>query len=68
MPLIPSTLEQLQGARYFTKLDLRGAYNLVSIQERDEWKTTTSSHYKYQVMPYGLANAPLDFQVFVSVS
>lgn len=31
--------EILQGATIFTKLDLRNAYNLVRIQEGDEWKT-----------------------------
>ena len=29
LPLISTLLEHLSGAKYFTKLDLRGAYNLV---------------------------------------
>ena len=54
LPLVPSALEQLCGARYFTKLDLRSAYNLVRIREGDEWKTafsTTTGHYEYLVLP-----------------
>ena len=69
LPLVPSALEQLRGARYFTKLDLRSAYNLVRIREGDEWKTafsTTTGHYEYLVLPYGLANAPSVFQSFVN--
>ena len=68
LPLVPSALEQLRGARCFTKLDLRSAYNLVRIREGDEWKTafsTTTGHYEYLVLPYGLANAPSVFQSFV---
>ncbi len=31
LPLVPAALEQLREARYFTKLDLRSAYNLIRI-------------------------------------
>jgi hypothetical protein len=36
LPLIPKILERLQGAKYFTIIDLRGAYNLIRIREGDE--------------------------------
>ncbi|KAK3515157.1 hypothetical protein QTP70_008182 [Hemibagrus guttatus] len=70
LPLVPAALEQLRGARVFTKLDLRSAYNLVCIREGDEWKTafhTTSGHYEYCVMPFGLTNAPAVFQALINV-
>lgn len=47
LPLVPTPLEQLRQAEYFTKLDLRCAYNLIRIREEDEWKTafsTTTGH------------------------
>ncbi|KAK3553025.1 hypothetical protein QTP86_031215 [Hemibagrus guttatus] len=36
LPLVPAALEQLRGARIFTKLDLRSAYNLVRIHKGDD--------------------------------
>ncbi|GAA6081737.1 RNA-directed DNA polymerase homolog, partial [Tachysurus ichikawai] len=36
LPIVPSALEQLLKARYFTKLDLRNAYNLIRVREGDE--------------------------------
>ncbi len=66
LPLVPAALEQLGRARYFTKLDLRSAYNLIRIREGDEWKTafsTTSGHYEYRVMPFGLSNSPFSIPV-----
>jgi hypothetical protein len=38
LPLIQETLNMLAQARIFTKLDVRGAYNLVRIKEGDEHK------------------------------
>ncbi|KAK3526835.1 hypothetical protein QTP86_000696 [Hemibagrus guttatus] len=34
LPLVPAALEQLRGARIFTKLDLRSAYNLARVFAR----------------------------------
>jgi hypothetical protein len=65
LPLISSLLERINGARFFTKIDLRGAYNLVRIRPGDEWKTafrTRYGHFEYTVMPFGLTNAPAVFQ------
>jgi len=68
LPLIPELLDRLQGARVFSKIDLRNAYNLVRVATEDEWKTAFScryGHYQYRVMPFGLTNAPATFQQFI---
>jgi hypothetical protein len=69
LPLIQETLMRLQKARWYTKLDLRGAYNLLRIAEGEEWKTafrTRYGHFEYLVMPFGLTNAPASFQHFIN--
>lgn len=69
LPLVPAFLEELRGARIFSKLDLCSAYNFVRIREGDEWKMafiTPFGHYEYLVMPYGLANSPSVFQRFMN--
>jgi hypothetical protein len=69
LPLISETLDRLRTAKYFTKLDLKGAYNLVRVASGDEWKTafrTRYGHFEYTVMPFGLTNAPATFQAFLN--
>ena len=64
LPLIPELLDRLYVSRVFSKLDLRGAYNLVSIKSGDEWKPafrTRYGHFEYKVMPFGPTNAPTVF-------
>ena len=69
LPCIEETLNQIRGAKYFTQLDLRSAYNLIRIKEGDEWKTafrTQYGLYKFLVRPFGLTNAPATCQRFVN--
>ena len=69
LPLISETLDRLRSAKVFTKLDLKGAYNLIRIAEGDEWKTafrTRYGHFEFLVMPFGLCNAPATFQAFLN--
>jgi hypothetical protein len=65
LPLIQENLDRLKHAKYFTKIDLRGAYNLIRIAAGEEWKTAFRTRYglfEYLVMPFGLTNAPASFQ------
>ena len=69
LPLIGEFLNQLARAKKFTQLDLTNAYHRMRICEGNKWKTafrTRYSHFKYQVMPFGLSNAPATFQGYVN--
>ena len=45
LPLIPTVLDRLRIGRIFSKIFLRGAYNLVHFKPGGEWKTTFRIHY-----------------------
>jgi hypothetical protein len=69
LPLMQDTLMNLSWAKWFTKLDIRGAYNLICMAEGEEWKTTFHTQYglfKSLVMPFGLTNALATFQNFIN--
>jgi hypothetical protein len=69
LPLVRETLMRLSKATYFTKLDVRGAYNLIRMADGEEWKTAFRTRYglfESLVMPFGLTNAPADFQRFIN--
>ena len=69
LPLISELQDQFQGAQWFTKFDILGAFNQIRIKEGDEWKTafwTRSGLYEYLVMPFRLTNMPATFQAFIN--
>jgi len=67
--LMTELRETVAGATIFTKLDIKDGYQLIRIKKGDNGKTalhTRSGHYEYKVMPFGLVNALVTFQVMMN--
>ena len=67
--MISELQDRVQGAQWFTKIDIKNAYHRIRMAEGEEWKTafqTRYGHYEYTVMPFGLTNVPASLQSLIN--
>lgn len=71
MPIVEEQLAKLAGNEYFTTLDMTSGYYQIPLNNESKKFTafmTPDGLFEYNVMPFGLVNAPMVFQeVIVNV-
>ena len=63
LPHIDDLFDQLKGSEVFSTLDARQGYWQIRVAENSCEKqfVTNDGLYEFQVMPFGLCNAPVTF-------
>ena len=64
LPRIDDLLDQLRGAKYFSKIELKSGYHQMKIRESDIPKiafVTRYGQFEFTVVSFGLKNAPAYF-------
>ena len=70
LPDIDELFIQLEGATYFSRLDLKSAFNQLELEEASRPLTTFITHdelFRYKRVCFGLASAPSCFQRMMSL-
>ena len=70
LPKIDEMYGRLKGAKYFTTLDLQSGYYHIGLSESSKAKTAfiiPFGKYQFEVVPFGLAQAPVYFQQLISM-
>jgi hypothetical protein len=68
-PRIDDLFDQMKGATVFSRIDMRSRYHQLQIKEDDVPKITFRmrfGHYDFNVLPFGMTNAPGVFMSFMN--
>ncbi|UYV81400.1 hypothetical protein LAZ67_20001079 [Cordylochernes scorpioides] len=66
---IDDILDCLQGAKFYSSMDLQSGYWQIDVEESAREKTafiTPDGLYEFKVMPFGLCNAPATFERMIN--
>ena len=65
LPDKSSLLQRITGCTIFNKFDLKSGFYQIGIKAEDRYKTTfvvPHGQYQWKVLPFGINNAPSEFQ------
>jgi len=69
LPLITDLIDNIEGKRVFTKMDLWWGFNNIRIKEEDEWKRVFMTYvgfFELTVIFFGMTNLPATFQAMTN--
>ena len=69
LPQISTIIEEMADKTLFSKFNVRKGYHNIQVVPEDRWKTTFKTSrglFEYNVMSFGLCNAPGTFSRFIA--